>query len=66
MSDADARPSTLAFVLMVLSFAGLVPLGIWQALTFPNLLGLALAAPFALLLAWSGLRVVRDPVPPRR
>lgn len=64
MSDGEDS-STLGFTLLVLAYLGLVPLGIWQALTFPNVTGLVLAAPFAALLAWAALRVVRDPVPRR-
>lgn len=64
MSDRE-RPSAVGFALLVLGYAGFVPLVIWQALTFPNITGLLLAAPFAALLAWAAVRVVRDPVPRR-
>lgn len=64
MSDGE-RPSNLGFALLVLGYLGFVPLVIWQALTFPNVTGLLLAVPFAALLAWGAVRVVRDPVPRR-
>lgn len=61
MGDAGETRSPLTFFLVLLSVAGLAPLGIWQALSFPNYLALGLAVPFAALLAWSGRRLVREP-----
>lgn len=60
MDRTDESRSPLTFFLVLLSVAGLTPLGIWGALTFPNVLALALAVPFAALLAWSGTRLVRE------
>lgn len=59
MTDDDRSASALVFSLVPFSVACLAPLMIWEALTFPNYLAMALAAPFALLLAWSGMKVIR-------
>lgn len=61
MSEADATRSPLTYWLVLLSVACLSPLGIWQALTFPNYLALALAVPPAALLAWAGNRMIHEP-----
>lgn len=59
MTDAERSASPLIFFLVPFSVAVLAPLMIWEALTFPNYLALGLAVPFAALLAWSGIKVVR-------
>lgn len=59
MTDPDDSRSPFHFAFLLLSVAGLAPLTIWAALSHPNYLAMALAAPFVALLAWSGTRVVR-------
>lgn len=60
MSDAEESRSPLTFFLVLLSVACLAPLGIWQALSFPNYVALGLAIPPAVLLVWSGTKLVRE------
>lgn len=60
MAREAAERSPLNFVLLVVGYAGLAPLVIWSVLSFPNLVAMALAVPFAALLAWAGWRLVEE------
>lgn len=60
MAGDAAERSPLNFALLVIGYAGLAPLAIWSVLSFPNLLAMGLAVPFAAVLAWAGWRLVEE------
>lgn len=58
MTDADSTVPVRYYFLVMLGAAGLAPSVIWSIVGGNAPLALGVGAPFALLLAWAGYRLV--------
>lgn len=59
MSESTSAVPVRYFFLCMLGAAGLAPSVIWGIVGHSPTLGAAVGAPFALLLAWAGYRLVQ-------